>query len=473
MSDILQTELNQLRQQKARLEQDVLRLMTLDQLTGLLNRSAFMNSVDAQLKAVEQPAPLSAMIEFGLTGLPRITGALGRHVGDYLVAALAARLHAAVEIKTLCCRLDYRSFAIFIPVIADPMEAMTQAKRFLQILTEPVDWVDRKISIAIGAGLALANQSDFDATTLLQNAGLAYKSATDRGSPGYAFFNPKLSQAAKRKSDVLTALHEALEQQYFHLHYQPFFEGQTGELAGFEALLRLNHPELGSISPGEFIPVAEDSGLISKLGGWALAEACRTAVHWPPHLTVAVNVSPEQFKDGSLMTDIHNALELVSFPAYRLEVEITESTMMADAEVVLSQLQALRELGCSIVLDDFGTGYSSLSYLWKFPFSKLKIDRSFVQAMEQKPKVRSMLTSIMSLSRNLGLKVTAEGIETAAQAHMIQDMQCDYVQGYLTGKPVPAIEIPAFVMSRFTSNLKARLTPQALPLGPVLKYGTV
>jgi EAL domain-containing protein (putative c-di-GMP-specific phosphodiesterase class I) len=141
--------------------------------------------------------------------------------------------------------------------------------------------------------------------------------------------------------------------------------------------------------------------------------------------------------------------------------------------VVLSQLQALRELGCSIVLDDFGTGYSSLSYLWKFPFSKLKIDRSFVQAMEQKPKVRSMLTSIMSLSRNLGLKVTAEGIETAAQAHMIQDMQCDYVQGYLTGKPVPAIEIPAFVMSRFTSNLKARLTPQALPLGPVLKYGTV
>jgi diguanylate cyclase (GGDEF)-like protein len=456
MTTDLHAELEQLRRNKARLEDDVARLMTLDQLTGLFNRTSFINKVDAHFKATRDAATLCAMIEFGLTGLPRIAGTLGRHVGDYVVAALAARLHAIAEANMMCCRLDYRSFALFIPQITDPLEAMLKAKASLSILTEPLDWVDRKLTLDIGAGVALSGDGEADASTLLQNAGLAYKSATERGGPGYAFFNPALSQASKRRTDVLSAVQDALDNQYLSLNYQPFFDSLSGELSGFEALLRLNHPVHGFVSPGEFIPVAEEAGLISKLGGWALAEACRTAVHWPSHLTVAVNVSPEQFLDGTLMTDIHNALELSSFPAYRLEIEITESTMMGDAEVVMSQLSSLRDMGCAIVLDDFGTGYSSLSYLWKFPFSKLKIDRSFVQVMEEKPRVRGMLTSIMSLSRNLGLKVTAEGIETQAQAQLIQDMQCDYIQGYLTGKPMPAKDLAAVVMKRFAGELKLR-----------------
>jgi diguanylate cyclase (GGDEF)-like protein len=467
----IEEEVIQLRRQKVRLEEDVARLMTVDQLTGLLNRTAFMSRVDAYFAAEGANPPLCAMIEFSLTGLPRITGALGRHVGDYLVSALAARLHSAIETSTLCCRLDYRSFAVFIPNITEPLAAMTQAKAFLNLLTEPLDWVDRKISIEIGAGVALSSNTDCEAAILLQNAGLAYKSATERGGPGYAFFNPNLSQAAKRRADVLVAVQDALEHHYLSLNYQPVFESQTGELSGFEALVRLNHPIYGFISPGEFIPVAEESGLISKVGGWALVEACRTAVHWPQHLTVAVNVSPEQFVDGTLMTDVHNALELSSFPAYRLELEVTESTMMADGDVVLSQLEALREMGCAIVLDDFGTGYSSLSYLWKYPFSKLKIDRSFVMAMEAKPRVRGMLTSIMSLSRNLGLKVTAEGIETEAQASMIQDMQCDFIQGYLTGKPAKAEDLAAFIMARFAKQIKARTAPQALHQAPSMRLG--
>jgi diguanylate cyclase (GGDEF)-like protein len=462
MTAELSTELAQLRRQKARLEEDVARLVSIDQLTGLLNRTAFMSKVDAHFKHASESATVCAMIEFGLTGLPRITGALGRHVGDYVVSALAARLHAMAEADTLSCRLDHRSFALFIPNISDPLDAMQRAKSYLGKLTEPVDWVDRKLSIEIGAGLALSSLSEHDAATLLQNAGLAYKSATERGGPGYAFFNPALSQAFKRRADVLTAVHEAIENHYLALNFQPCFDSATGELAGFEALLRLNHPVMGSISPGEFIPVAEEAGLISRLGGWALAEACRTASNWPSNLTVAVNVSPEQFLDGTLMTDIHHALELSSFPAYRLEVEITESTMMGDAEVVMSQLNSLRDMGCAIVLDDFGTGYSSLSYLWKFPFSKLKIDRSFVQVMEEKPRVRGMLTAIMVLSRNLGLKVTAEGIETASQAQMIKNMQCDFIQGYLTGKPMPAKDLAAVVMKRFADELIAKsATPVA------------
>ncbi len=469
MSNELHNEIQQLRRQKARLEDDVNRLLTLDQLTGLLNRSAFMTRVDAHFKAAGDHPPLAAMIEFGLTGLPRLAGSLGRHVGDYMVSALAARLHTVVEPHTLCCRLDYRSFAVFVPVLADPLEAMTRAKSLLNALIEPIDWVDRKLTIDIGAGVALSSPTELDAVTLLQNAGLAYKSATERGGPGYAFFNPTLSQASRRKVDVLTAVHEALEHHYLSLNYQPYFNSQSGELAGFEALLRLKHPGLGFISPTEFIPVAEDAGLISKIGAWAMAEACRTAVHWPQHLTVAVNVSPEQFLDGTLLTDVHNALELSSFPAYRLEVEITESTMMGDADVVLSQLESLRDMGCPIVLDDFGTGYSSLSYLWKFPFSKLKIDRSFITAMEQKPRVRGMLSSIMSLSRNLGLKVTAEGIETPEQAAIIQDIQCDYIQGYLTGRPVPAQDIPAFIMSRFAKEIKTRARLEIVPAEPMMK----
>jgi diguanylate cyclase (GGDEF)-like protein len=188
MSLDLQTELEQLRRQKSRLEEDVSRLLTMDQLTGLLNRSAFMSRVDAHFKAIGENPPLSTMIEFGLTGLPRLAGSLGRHVGDYVVSALAARLHSIAETNTLCCRLDYRSFAVFIPVLTDPLEAMTRAKSYLSRLVEPIDWVDRKLTIEIGAGVALSSHAEQDAVTLLHNAGLAYKSATERGGPGIRLF---------------------------------------------------------------------------------------------------------------------------------------------------------------------------------------------------------------------------------------------------------------------------------------------
>lgn len=463
MSPDLQQEVNTLRKQKARLEEDIDRLLTRDQLTGLYNRSAFISRVDAHFAGPESQSGQSALIEIGISGLPRITGSLGRHAGDYIISAIAARLSGAVENETLCCRLDYRSLALFIPRIADPLEALTTAKRLLQRLSEPLDWVDRKLNVELGAGVALSSATDRDAATLLHNAGLAYKSASARGGPSYAFFNPALAQAARRKSDVLAAVHEGLERQHFALYYQPFFNTTDGELVGFESLMRLNHPELGIISPAEFIPVAEEAGLISKLGGWALAEACRTAATWPNHLVVSVNVSPEQFLDGSLMTDVHNALELSSFPAYRLELEITESTMMGESEAVSSQVLALRELGCPIVLDDFGTGYSSLNYLWKFPFSKIKLDRSFIAAMDQS-RVRSMIGSIMELSKNLGLKVTAEGIETPAQAMALKVMECDYLQGYLCGRPAPATDLAAIIMKRFAElTLPAAKPQQALP----------
>jgi predicted signal transduction protein with EAL and GGDEF domain len=460
-----------LRSQNARLMSDIDRLVSTDQLTGLLHRQAFINKVDAHLRTDTGRNKQSALIELGLRGLPRITGSLGRHVGDYLVAALAARLLSLAAPGSYCCRLDYRSFAIFIPVISDPLEALTTAKSMMMKLMEPVDWVDRKLSVLLGAGVALSLSGEQDATTLMQNADQAHRSATAKGGPGYAFFNPALAQASRRRTEITLALQESIEQQTLALHYQPFFSAVGGELLGFEALLRLNHPKLGNIPPIEFIPVAEEIGFIGKLGAWALAEACRTAALWPPHLTVAVNVSPEQFQGGTLLTDVHNALELASLPAYRLEVEITESTMMHDLELVSSQINSLKELGCGIVLDDFGTGFSSLSYLWKYPFSKIKIDRSFVSAVNTQPRVRGMLSSIMLLGKNLGLKVTAEGIETTEQARLMQDLKCDFLQGYLCGKPAPAQELAAFIMARFAKSLQSESAPSLVDINPLRKMG--
>lgn len=448
------SDIDQLRKHNAQLEKDIAHLVRHDQLTGLMNRGAFVSEVDRIMSAADYSTTKGAMIEIGIRGIPRIAGSLGRHVADYVISALAARLNMMRDQDTLCCRLDYWSFAIFIPVIDDPLEALTTAKSVIETLGKPVDWVDRPLKVELGAGVAMTAEGQHEAIELLDNVGLALKSATEKNGAGYSFFNPALAKIAKRKLDVLQALHDSTEKQLFKLHYQPFFNSRTGELCGFEALMRMDHAELGSVSPTEFIAVAEESGAITKLGAWALAEACREAATWPNHLTIAVNISPEQFYSGTLLTDVHNALELSSFPAYRLELEITEGTMLKDSEMVMSQLGALRDMGCAIVLDDFGTGYSSLSYLWKFPFSKLKIDRSFLQALDDTHLVRGMLRSIIDLSRNLGLKVTAEGIETQHHVTVLREFNCDYIQGYLTGRPASQTDIAAIILKNYASQLR-------------------
>jgi predicted signal transduction protein with EAL and GGDEF domain len=447
------------------LERDIVHLKRHDQLTGLLNRTEFMTEVEGMLIEMGSSGPQSAMLEIGVRGLPRISGSLGRHASDYIVSALASRLNQDPPPGGVCCRLDYWSFAVFLPVIADPLQAMSEAKRLIGKLTEPVDWVDRKISLDVCAGVALTTQGESDAVSLLHNAGLAQKAAAERGSNSYSFFNPALAQAARRRSEIQLAIGEAIGKNQLYLHYQPVFSLSKNSLVGFEALLRFEHPELGKVSPAEFIPVAEETGSISKIGAWALAEACKTAINWPAHMTVAVNISPEQFYSGALISDVHNALELSSFPAYRLEIEVTESTMLKDSDVVISQLNALREMGCTIVMDDFGTGYSSLSYLWKFPFSKLKIDKSFVHALESTPMVKGMLKAIVDLSRNIGLKVTAEGIETSEQAELVRSFGCDFVQGYLCGKPVAQSEIAAIIIKNFSDQLR---NPQNVSIEQIL-----
>jgi diguanylate cyclase (GGDEF)-like protein len=454
-----------------RLEADIDHMARHDQLTGLLTRNAFTTLVDEHLRTIAETAPTGALIEIALRGIPRIAGTLGRHVSDYVIAALAARLNLLPFPKGAKARIDHSHFAILLPDLANPLDALTAAKELVVAMSSPVDWIDRKLTVNLCAGVALCADNDGDGSNLIHNAELALKTAAARGGPGYAFFNPVLAQSAKRRNDVLLALHTAIDSQSLNLHYQPVFESGSGKLSGFEALMRLESPEFGTITPAEFIPVAEESGLINRIGAWALAEACRAASAWPQHLTVSVNMSPEQFYSGTVVTDVHNALELWSFPAYRLELEITESTLLKDSEPVLSQLSTLREMGCPIVLDDFGTGYSSLSYLWKFPFSKLKIDRAFVNAIDSTPLARGILKSIIGLAKNLGLKITAEGIETPLHAVMLTGLGADFLQGYLMGRPVPEVDLAAIVLKGSAEELLAASTAATLPAPHLVKTG--
>ena len=437
----------------SKLETDIEWFSRRDQLTGLFNRVAFLAEVDRHLFAQTGPNHGGAMVEVVVRGMPRISGTLGRHVADYVISSLAARLNRMPLPANITARIDHNHFAILLQDVNDPLEALTLAKEILANLGQSVDWLDRHLNVELAAGVALATDTEGDGANFLHNAELALKSATQRGGPAYAFFNPSLAQGAKRRNDVLLAMQTCIEKNQLSLSYQPVFDAHTRHLSGFEALMRFNTPELGLVPPAEFIPVAEEAGLIDRIGTWAMVEACNAASTWPAHLTVSVNISPEQFYSGSLVTVVHNALELASFPAYRLELEITEGVFLKDSDAVISQLSTLREMGCSIALDDFGIGYSSLSYLWKFPFSKLKIDRAFVNALDSTPVAKGVLQSIIGLAENLGLKVTAEGIETEAQAKALTDLGADYLQGFLLGYPTTVADLPGLMMKAVRARL--------------------
>jgi EAL domain-containing protein (putative c-di-GMP-specific phosphodiesterase class I) len=286
--------------------------------------------------------------------------------------------------------------------------------------------------------------------------GAPHRRGQEQGTPGYGFFNAEIAGDARRRVAVQRAVADAVTAQSFRLDFQPIYSIRTGELNGFEALIRLHDAELGAVSPAEFIPIAEQAGLINRIGAWCLQEACRVAAQWPPHLVVSVNLSPAQFYSGSLISDVHQALQESQFPAYRLEVEITEGTLLKDSEIVLQQLGVLREMGLAVALDDFGTGYSSLSYLWKFPFSKLKIDRSFVWALDETQSAKGILRSIIKLGHGLGLTITAEGIENAKQLATLRDLGCDLAQGYLLDRPARVSDLAGIILRNFAKGLQRR-----------------
>jgi predicted signal transduction protein with EAL and GGDEF domain len=427
-----------------------------DPLTGLANRASFVKRIGELLDPSGERR--SALIVCEVSDLDVVGQSYGQEAAEN--AALLASLRLSQGKPDPCelgC-LDRGRFGLFLPDAPDAMAVLSLAKDLTARLAEPVAWGGASHVPKAHAGIGLSASDGKDGPALLRSAELALRSAQEQGAPGYGFFNPEIAQDARRRMAVQKAVADAAAAQAFRLDFQPYYSIRTGELVGFEALIRLHDAELGSISPAEFIPIAERTGLIARIGAWCLEEACRVAALWPPHLTVAVNLSPSQFYAGSLIGDIRHALDLSRVPPYRLEVEITEGTMLKDSELVLQQLRVLRDMGVAVALDDFGTGYSSLSYLWKFPFSKLKIDRSFVSALDETPSARGILRSIVRLGRGLGMTVTAEGIETVHQLTALRELGCDLAQGYLLDRPARIDDLAAIILRNFAKGLKGRDT---------------
>jgi len=401
--------------------------------SGPLGRLVTRQRLTASFETGAMGAPAVILCE--LTGLSWMSRhEYGDAAGETLIEA-QRRLSALLPEHACATQWSEERFLVLLPGIDDAMPVLALARDLCTALAAGAAAAGPATPISCHAGIALAPADGMRLCQLVNNAELALAEARRVGKPGYGFYAPGLAEAAGRRQALQRALRNAADGDLLRLDFQPVFAMATGELTGFEALVRLHDPELGRIPPSEFIPLAEETGLIVDIGKWVLEEACRVAAQWPDHLVVAVNLSPADFQSGQLVATIRRSLQRHCLPPYRLEVEITEGTLMSDSELVLGQLRLLRDMGVGVALDDFGTGYSSLSYLCRFPFSKLKIDRSFAVALDHSASARSVLRAIVKLGHGLGMTVTAEGMETERQLGLLRDIGCDQAQGYLLGRP--------------------------------------
>ena len=422
-------------------------------LPGLLPKSALMT------EAIRHAGSAPAVILCELTGLSWISRNEMDEAGEQALAEAQQRLAALLPEGARAARWNEERFLVLLPRTADPMSALALARDLTMSLATGPSFMRFATSITCFAGIALGPADGQRLCELVASAELALAEARRQGKPGYGFYSPDMAATEQRRLALQRAVRDAVSSDALRLDFQPVYGMRNGELAGFEALIRLHDAELGPIPPSEFIPLAEQAGHIVEIGKWAVEEACRIAAQWPAHLVVAVNLSPAEFHSGALITTIRRALQRHALPAYRLEVEITEGTLMTDSELVLSQLRLLRDMGVGVALDDFGTGYSSLSYLCRFPFSKLKIDRSFAAALDHSASARNVLRAIVRLGHGLGMTVTAEGIETRRQLSLLRDIGCDLAQGYFLGRPAPLSDLAAIILRNFAGNLARRPRP--------------
>lgn len=411
-----------------------------DALTGLPNRVMFNDRLTEALNAHQQGAGF-ALLCLDLDHFKEVNDALGHPMGDVLLKAVATRLRGCVRDGDVVARLGGDEFAILQQGLKFPELAQTLAARIVQELGTPFDLDGNCAVIGASIGIAVVNNDLSSADTLLRSADLALYRAKAEGRGTFCFFEPGMNEKVQARRAIELDLRAALVRDELEVFYQPLFNLSAGHVGGFEALVRWRHPERGLVSPAQFIPVAEELGLIVPLGEWVMIQACREAVTWPDHIKVAVNLSPAQFRSSGLSKSVQRALDESGLPARRLELEITESALLQDSEAVLATLHELRSIGIRIALDDFGTGYSSLGYLRSFPFDKLKIDQSFVREMGYRPDCQAIVISVLGLAAELGMTTTAEGVETEEQLEQLREYGCTEAQGYLFDRPRPAAEI--------------------------------
>lgn len=408
-----------------------------DDLTGVANRTAFREQFEARLQALRGKAQWLAIHWIDLDRFKEINDSFGHLAGNALLACIAGRLDDAFGDSGIVARLGGDEFAIVCHV-HHQADAITIGRRIIDLVEQPVLHDGSLLRVSASLGIAIAPADGGDADTLLKNADLALYRAKDSGRGQMCFYEPLMDEKIERSRDLASEMQGALERGEFHLMFQPIFDLAGDRVLSCEALLRWNNRRHGAISPAEFIPIAEDNGLIVALGGWVIREACRIASGWPADVTIAVNLSPIQLRSPNLPAVIMSALASSGLPASRLELEVTESVLLDDIDASLAALDAINRLHVRTTLDDFGTGYSSLSYLTKFPFQTLKIDRSFITDLEQNPASVAIVQTVIELAAKLGMRTVAEGIETQAQLEQLRRTRCDAVQGFLLARPMPA-----------------------------------
>lgn len=441
--------------ERRRAEQHVRRLAYFDTLTGLPNRQSFHELLERELARAQRGGPGLAVLFLDLDGFKGINDSLGHGIGNLVLQWVADRLRTGLRTNDIfgrqadagdaaedlnIARLGGDEFTVLLPCINQAEDALVVAHRIRELIGRPFVLENQEIVVTASIGIALFPNDAQDADNLLTHAETAMYAAKAEGRSNCQYYSASLTERAMARLELESALHRALEHREFHLVYQPQIDAVSGVIRGVEALIRWQHPEKGLISPLDFIPLAEEIGLILPIGAWVLQTACADAMRWQalglPSIQMSVNISPIQFRDQALQDKILAALAATGLPATQLEIEITESTLMEDATRTLALMRSLRVQGIHIALDDFGTGYSSLQYLKQLPLTKLKIDRAFVRDMPDSKADEAIVRAVVSLAQTLGMCVTAEGVETGDQHAVLAELGCHIIQGFHFSKPV-------------------------------------
>lgn len=406
-----------------------------DTLTGMPNRRLFREQMLKALNAASD-GRATAVLCLDLDNFKSVNDTLGHQFGDELLRLLAKRLPKVLREQDTLARLGGDEFAVVLPNIEQTEDVRRMAQRLVDAVRAPFEIDGHTVPVTVSIGIAVADTPECTADHLLRYADMALYEAKRNGRNGMAFFKPEMETTALKRHEMEMDLRQAIISQQLRLHYQPIKDASHVRTVGREALMRWQHPTKGLIMPNDFIPVAEETGLIHELSAFTLHEACREAMRWEPHETVAVNLSASQFANSALVSLVESALTTSGLPADRLELEITESVLLANSAANLSTLTRLKDMGVKVALDDFGTGYSSLSYLRSFEFDKIKIDKSFTQDVESSREALAIIRAINGIGRSLDIPTTAEGVETPAQLRRLTEEGCTHFQGYLLGRPV-------------------------------------
>ena len=415
-----------------------------DFLTDLPNRVLLNDRIAQAITLAERNRVQIAVMYMDLDRFKTVNDSLGHSVGDRLLQEVARRLRGAMRSSDTVSRQGGDEFVILMPDVADPAAVAHGAQKILDAVSKPYTIDGHELVTTPSLGISVYPTDGRDVETLLKNADAAMYHAKESGRNNYQFFTHDMNARAVERLSLERSLRRAIERSELRLHYQPQYEVGSGRIVGMEALIRWEHPELGLLLPGRFMPLAEESGLILPIGEWVLNEACRQSREWQDQglqaVRIAVNISALQFSSIGFAATVEAALRSANLEARHLELEVTESVIMQGAERVTDSLEQLKTLGLELAIDDFGTGYSSLSYLKRFPIDKLKIDRSFVRDITTDKDDAAITSAIIALTHNLGLRAIAEGVETREQYEFLEREGCDEVQGFLFSKPLPAAQ---------------------------------